>query len=453
MSNNRRKRRKNSAGRKQGAAQAGQNIKKPQEHYAEQPASGLSCAECEVLLSDYMLELTSDADTKKVKQHLAICPQCQSALQEMELITSVLSQAEQVSPPPDFMKNLHRRLAKEQPVYIFVWNETKHICRKVWYAVCHNSSHALNALRHWFNSAVLPVVKRLAERADGMPKAWRIGAPVLTCVLVAAIISTGIFAHMRSTVPNGAGTEQLAAISGSEKQKENQTSDKVTDFGADAEAVTEPQPDGEAPQSPQEAENGVQTDGATEPQTGDGTAPAETASADTAPQDRASASESPAQGHNDKASAQITSTPVEGGFDEAAEDSGGAEAYSAPASAPLLASAYDFDSVDAVPEAAPRSSAGGSGGTAAKTAGTMDVYTIKTSDLSLTLSNSGFSGRAISEGGKTVLILTRSEYNRLQTNLLSAARTGNEEIQYTGSASVRNSYEYDNCFRVEITQR
>lgn len=86
-------------------------------------------------------------------------------------------------------------------------------------------------------------------------------------------------------------------------------------------------------------------------------------------------------------------------------------------------------------------------------AGTMDVYTIKTSNLSRTLSSSGFTGRAIQESGETVLILSRSEYNQLQNNIFSSGQKGNEEIKYLGHESLRNSYEWDGCFRVEITQR
>ncbi len=453
MSNKKHKKRRNAAEQKHRAEHLNNGRKNTSAKDAEHVKNEMSCAECEALLTDYMLELTSEEDTKKVKRHLNACSQCRDVQKELERIESVLSHAELVSPPPDFMKNLHRRLVKEQPVYIFVWNQVKHSLRNAWEWTRHSVPLIPSVVRQWWNSAAFPALKSLAERIGGMPKTWQIGAPVLACVLVVAVISTGIFTHMRSANPSGSGNDQLAVTKSDVARSDENSQGEAVTAGVESlpDSAQQSADPSESPQSDANSENSEQTDNPFDESKEGGTAvskenpDAVTANESVSDDSALQKAQNPDVVTGDNAS--IPETAAENAY-----DSGAITAYSA-----------DFNDeapIVSAPMSAPTGAGGASGGASVRSAkqvaipsGTMDVYTIKTSNLSQTLSSSGFAGKAIRENGKTVLILTRSEYNQLQNNIFSSGLQGNEDIKYSGSENLRNSYEWDGCFRVEITQR
>lgn len=411
--------------------------------------SSLSCAECETLLTDFMLDLLPEETVKKIKNHLDACLQCRKAQQELELITSVLTQAEYVSPPPEFMKNLHRRLMKEQPVYLFVWNQIRYFLRKTCQIVGNYGKHFWKVAVQWWNSFMLPVLKSLAERIKKMPKAWQIGAPVLACVFVAAVISTGIFTHMHPTTPGIAGDNQLAVSDNvTSKQKNNSDAaggENQKDVNSQLQstqpsASSQEEKEGDAQSANPSEENGVVSETIIEEKISEMNTVDENV-----PDFSANEENSNQQSGDDAGNA-------ESGAESVAEYDDNISAYSAGANDDQLFLAAE------APVQAVTSAGGGMDARSAKAvsqipAGTMDVYTIKTSNLSQTLTNSGYAGKAITENGKTVLILTKNEYNQLQKNLLSSDQSNNEEIKYSGAVNLSHSYEWDGCFRVEITQR
>lgn len=480
LSNKKHRKKQKPTGQKSNAAHLNQNGKNSSEKNSEQIRHEMPCLDCEAVLSDYMLSLTSEEDTKKVRRHLNVCSQCRSALEELEMIVSGLSHAELISPPPDFMKNLHRRLAKEQPVYLFVWNKAKHIwnhgevfrksgglvwsyAKRIWNKIRTLWNHGevfrnggkfvwdwtkrtSSAVRQWFVSVVVPALKQLAEHIGGMPKAWRIGAPALACILVVAVISTGIFTQMRRSTPNGGISNQLSVSENTSIRSEKKSEESVSP--AENGASKDPQLQGsELPELPPNENSDTdeeQVSETSEEQLGN-EGEIDLLESDTENED---VPEDAAQSENEESG-------------EAKGKESVPDLASVTADAPQSSDAIVAYSGDAgINSAAARSSGGG--GVALHAAdmalesapsGTMDIYTIKTSDLSKTLANSGFAGKAVTENGKTVLILTKSEYNQLQKNIFSSGQAGKEEIKYSGSSSVKNSYEWDGCFRVEITQR
>lgn len=449
MSNKKRKRKKNISAQKRHTVQESGNIKNTNTKVSEESKSEILCAECEELLTDFMLGLLSEENARKIKLHLKACSQCQQAQQELEQIVGVLAHAEPVFPPPDFMKNLHRRLMKEQPIYLFIWNQLKYFVQKSYHIVSDYGTHFGKMVVQWWQSTLFPVLRSAVNRIGKMPKTWQIGAPVLACVFIVAVISTGIFTHMHSTLPGDAGNDQLA-VSNNVMEKQKSNIDISDDAGQDDRLSQQQSMESSASPQGEKKPEDIAQDVSSAAESGE---VSDMALAGNMPEENNTKENAP----NISASIQVTDSQQSGGEAEGAES--GAETVSGGGG---NISAYSAEVYDEQPLSVASASGGGLGGArSAKEApqiptGTMDVYTIKTSNVSRTLANSGFAGKAINENGKTVLILTKSQYNQLQENLLSSKQTNiddMEDIKYTGSESLSHSYEWDGCFRVEITHK
>jgi hypothetical protein len=85
----------------------------------------MKCARIKKLLSDYVDGILDEEDAGLLEVHLADCRRCQKELVSLRALVSELNQLESVKAPPDFLDQLHQRLASHSPL--------KEIIRKLFY--------------------------------------------------------------------------------------------------------------------------------------------------------------------------------------------------------------------------------------------------------------------------------------------------------------------------------
>ena len=74
----------------------------------------MKCEQIKELLSPYIDGMTSEKENKIISVHLDNCSQCQSELEHLRLLCSVLKTLPIPELPERFSEDLHKRLVEEQ---------------------------------------------------------------------------------------------------------------------------------------------------------------------------------------------------------------------------------------------------------------------------------------------------------------------------------------------------
>ena len=80
----------------------------------------------------------------------------------------------------------------------------------------------------------------------------------------------------------------------------------------------------------------------------------------------------------------------------------------------------------------------------------VSVWVVRANDVAAALENTGFASRAITDGGKKVLILTKAEYNQIISKAYFLTEC---EVGFGGVRAVQAAYEKPGCFRLEIVPK